>query len=114
VSDAAELSLLGSQILERNPEAPDINPDVRYSNDTVQGTILDPEIAQRTTATVDLSVIDEESYLGLWAGWGVDPADFVDPPYAYGDHLRVFLTFELDGVNYSWSSRSSTTDCLVR
>ncbi|MFV2065118.1 MAG: hypothetical protein ACC726_16630, partial [Chloroflexota bacterium] len=65
VPDAAGLSLLGSEILERNPEAPDINPDVRYSNDTVQGMILDPEIAQRTSATADLTVIDEESYLGM-------------------------------------------------
>jgi len=114
VPDAAGLSLQGSEILERNPEAPDINPDVHYSNNTMQGTILEPKVAQRTTTVVDLGVVDEESYLGLWAGWGVDPADFVDPPYAHGDHLRVFITFELDGANYSWSSRSSTTDCAVR
>jgi len=113
VPDADELSLQGSEILERNPEAPNINPDGRYSNATVQGTVPNPEIAQRTITTVDLAVVDEESYLGLWAGWGVDPADFVDPPYAHGDHLRVFIAFELDGANYSWSSRSSTTDCFV-
>jgi len=114
VPDAAGLSLQGSEILERNPEAPNINPDASYSSGTMTATITGPEVAQRTTASVDLVGASEATYVEKWTFSGVDMADFMDPPYAYGDHLEVFFTFELDGSSYSWSSTSSTSHCLVR
>lgn len=114
VPDAAGLSLQGSEILKRNPEAPSINPDASYSSGTMTATITGPMLAERTTASVDLVGASEATYAEKWTFNGVDIADFMDPPYAYGEHLDVFLTFELDGSSYSWSSTSSTSDCFVR
>ena len=114
VPDAAGLSLSGSEILERNAEAPNINPDANYSSDTMTATILDPEVGERTVATVDLVGGSEAVYIEKWGFTGVELSDFLDPPYAHGDHLEVFLTFELDGDSYSWSSQNTTADCFVR
>jgi hypothetical protein len=114
VPDAAGLSLKGSDILERNPEASSIDPDASYSSGTMTATITDPSIAERTTASADLVGASEAVYVEKWGFSGVDLADFMDPPYAHGDQLEIFLAFEFDGSIYSWSSKSSTNDCFVR
>lgn len=114
VPDAARLSLLGSEILEWNAEAPNINPDASYSSDTMTATILDPKVGERTVASVGLFGASEAVYIEKWGFSGVELSDFLDPPYAHGDHLDVFLTFELDGASHSWSSQNSTADCFVR
>jgi len=114
VPDAAGLSLLGSETLERNTEAPNINPDASYSSDTMTATILDPGVGERTVASVVLVGASEAVYIEKWGFSGVELSDFLDPPYAHGDRLDVFLTFELDGASHSWSSRNTTADCFVR
>ena len=113
VPDGSGLSLKGSDILEQNPEAENINPDASYPGTTMAGTLLQPEIGQPSSATIELVGGTEQSYLEKWALRGVDLLDFQQPPYSHGDRLDVFLSFELDGSRYFWSSRSTSPDCIV-
>ena len=113
VADGSGLSLKGSEILEQNPQAENINPDASYPGTTMAGTLLQAEIGQPASATIELVGGTEQSYLEKWALRGVDLLDFQVPPYSHGDRLDTFLSFELDGARYFWSSQSTSPDCIV-